>query len=120
MYSLNTHVFGDILMSITWTIRADKRLDRLVNENVRLLGYSSKAELIREAVREFVLRKNAGRMGLYTLDKYRKEAESIDSKEALERLGKLTSENELVEKILKEERNLLEKALLSVNEDEDG
>ena len=118
MYLLNTSVFGGIHMSTTWTIRADKRLDRLVNENVRLLGYTSKAELVREAVREFVLKKNAGRMGLYTLDKYRKEAEYIDPKEALERLGKLTSDKELVKKILEEERNILEKALLSAIGDE--
>jgi Arc/MetJ-type ribon-helix-helix transcriptional regulator len=99
-------------MSTTWTIRADKTLDQLVDENVRALGYSSKAELIREAVREFILRRNVGRLGLLTLDQHREASKQIDPNEALERLATLTKDKQQVAQILEEERDIIEKALL--------
>jgi len=99
-------------MSTTWTIRANKTLDKIVEENVRALGYSSKAELIREAVREFILRRNTGRLGLLTLDQQREEGKTIDPNEALERLATITKDKELVDHILEEERDIIEKALL--------
>ncbi len=99
-------------MSTTWTIRADKTLDKLVEENVRVLGYSSKAELIREAVRDFILQRNTGRLGLLTLDQHRESGKTIDPNEALERLATLTKDKKLVERILEEERDIIEKALL--------
>ncbi|MFQ6127143.1 MAG: ribbon-helix-helix protein, CopG family [Candidatus Heimdallarchaeota archaeon] len=99
-------------MATTWTIRADKVLDKLVEENVRALGYSSKAELVREAVREFILKRNAGRLGLLTLDRQREEGKTIDPNEALERLSTITKDKGLVDRILEEERDIVEKALL--------
>lgn len=105
-------------MSTTWTIRADRILDKLVEENVRTLGYSSKAELVREAVREFILNRNAGRLGLLTLNHQREKGKKIDPNEALERLATITKDNELIDRILEEERDIIEKALLRCIRDE--
>lgn len=96
----------------TWTIRADDVLDKLVEENIRILGYTSKAELIREAVREFILQRNLGRLGLLTLDDQRREAREINPSEAIERLRSLTSDQQLIDRVVKEERAIIEQLLL--------
>jgi len=98
----------------TWTIRADEILDKLVEENVRALGYTSKAELVREAVREFILKRNMGRLGLRTLNNQKREAEGIDPRQAFNRLSSLTNDKKLVKKVITEEREIVEKALLKV------
>lgn len=104
----------------TWTIRADDVLDKLVEENVRILGYTSKAELVREAVRDFILRRNMGRFGLLTLDHQRKAAAIVNPQEALKRLASITEDPNLVDQIMNEERELIEKALLKVIGDDSG
>ena len=42
--------------SLTWTLKLDKDMDSAIQEAVKKLGYFSKAELTREALREFLLR----------------------------------------------------------------
>ncbi len=44
-------------MAVTWTVKIDETLDTATNLAVKQLGYPSKAELIREAIRDFLLRK---------------------------------------------------------------
>jgi hypothetical protein len=41
---------------ILWTIKVDKSFDDAVQKTVAILGYKSKAELAREAIREFLIR----------------------------------------------------------------
>ena len=41
---------------ILWTIKVDKAFDDVVQKTVNVLGYKSKAELAREAIREFLIR----------------------------------------------------------------
>jgi hypothetical protein len=41
--------------NIIWTIQVDKNLDAAVRESINPLGYTSKAELSCEAVREFLI-----------------------------------------------------------------
>ncbi len=41
---------------ILWTIKVDKTFDDAVQKTVNILGYKSKAELAREAIREFLIR----------------------------------------------------------------
>jgi hypothetical protein len=41
---------------ILWTIKVDKTFDDAVQKTVNILGYKSKAELTREAIREFLIR----------------------------------------------------------------
>ncbi len=41
---------------ITWTLKADESLDRAVQKAVKLLGFTEKAELTRDAVREYLIR----------------------------------------------------------------
>ena len=41
---------------ILWTIKVDKAFDDAVQKTVNVLGYKSKAELAREAIREFLIR----------------------------------------------------------------
>ena len=96
----------------TWTIRADDVLDKLVEENIRLLGYTSKAEFIREAVREFILQRNMGRLGFLTLDDQRREAEATDPHEAIKRLRSLTTDKQLINQVLDEERTIIQQLLL--------
>jgi hypothetical protein len=43
--------------SVLWTIKVDKAFDNAVQKTLSLLGYKSKAELAREAIREFLLRR---------------------------------------------------------------
>ena len=39
---------------IVWTVKVDKNLNAAVQEAVSILGFTSKAELSREAVREIL------------------------------------------------------------------
>ena len=43
---------------IVWTIKVNKKMDEAVNKVIMMLGYKSKAELAREAIRDFILRRN--------------------------------------------------------------
>jgi len=43
--------------SVLWTIKVDKAFDNAVQKTLSLLGYKSKAELTREAIREFLIRR---------------------------------------------------------------
>jgi len=40
---------------ILWTIKVDKAFDTAVQKTLSYLGYKSKAELVREAIREFLI-----------------------------------------------------------------
>jgi len=40
----------------TWTLKVDENLDKAVQKAVKLLGFTGKAELTREAVREYLIR----------------------------------------------------------------
>jgi len=42
---------------VLWTIKVDKRMDNAVQTVLKQLGYKSKAELTREAIREFLIRR---------------------------------------------------------------
>ena len=86
----------------------------MVEENVKQLGYTSKAELIREAVREFLLKQNIGKLGLLTYDRKQQEGQAIDPQVALKEFRKLKLDPERIRKIIEEERDLLEKLLLNL------
>lgn len=101
-----------VFLLVTWTIRINEQLDKLVNSNIRDLGYTSKAELVREAVREFILKQNLGRLGLRTTD--RLKTATVDPDEALARLAAITKDVNAVDQILSEERQAIEDALLRI------
>lgn len=42
---------------VLWTIKIDRKMDEAVQKVLRQLGYKSKAELTREAIREFLIRR---------------------------------------------------------------
>ncbi len=42
--------------NIVWTVKVTKKLDAAVQEVLSVLGFTSKAELTREAVREYIIR----------------------------------------------------------------
>ena len=42
---------------IIWTIKINKRMDEAVQKVLHQLGYKSKAEFTREAIREFLIRR---------------------------------------------------------------
>ncbi|MFW9916195.1 MAG: ribbon-helix-helix domain-containing protein [Candidatus Thorarchaeota archaeon] len=43
--------------TVVWTIKVDKKIDDTVQHLLKQLGYKSKAELTREAIREFLIRR---------------------------------------------------------------
>jgi len=88
---------------VTWTIRVNEDLDRLVDSSISELGYTSKAEL-------FILKQNVGRLGLRTAGRFR--STSGDPDEALARLATITRDVKAVDEILSEERQAIEDALL--------
>ena len=104
----------------TWTLRVNKILDELVEENVQLLGYTSKAELIREAVREFLLKQNMGRLGLLTLERKKNEGKLIDPKEALRHFRSYPSDISKVNAVIAEERATIDKILLHLAVDSEN
>ena len=53
----NTRIFmNEIKHDITWTIKVDQNMDNAVQELISRLGFNSKAEFTREAVREYLIR----------------------------------------------------------------
>jgi len=92
-------------LSTTWTIKVDNSMDKAANRAVDMLGYMSKAELIREAMREFLLRR-----GIFALvgdtQNIPKIAES--PAESLEHLLKLSLPLEELEKIIDDTRDEVE------------
>ncbi len=103
-----------ITMSRVWTIRVEEVLDKLVEDNVQNLGYSSKAELVREAVRVFILERNIGRLGLNTLDRERSDNSDLTPEQALKRLRSITTDSEKIKSITDEERSILENLLFNL------
>ncbi len=87
--------------SVVWTIKVNKEMDKLVDELVRKLGYTSKAEFIREAVRDAILRKNIGLLGLFSMDKF--QSVKDNPIKALERLANLRVDKKIVEEELNKE-----------------
>ncbi|MHA2364239.1 MAG: hypothetical protein ACXAC7_09800 [Candidatus Hodarchaeales archaeon] len=43
--------------SVVWTLKVDRKFDSAVQDAVSRLGYTGKAELTREAIREFLIRR---------------------------------------------------------------
>jgi len=42
---------------VLWTIKVNRKMDDAIQKVLKQLGYKSKAELIREAIREFLIRR---------------------------------------------------------------
>lgn len=95
-------------MTTTWTLKAPDKLDTLVREATRELGYTSKGELIREAVRDFLLERNIFRR-LGNLDTTKDASES--PLESLVKLRKLDLSDEELADILTKGRDQLEELL---------
>jgi len=49
-------MMSNVKHDILWTIKVDKAFDDAVQKTLNILGYKSKAELAREAIREFLIR----------------------------------------------------------------
>ena len=97
---------------ITWTLKVDESLDRAVQKAVKLLGFTGKAELTREAVREYLIRQKLIFLleGEMTVPPIPQKNPEYALKNLLEMLENIP------EKVLKEEiqiaRNEVEKELL--------
>ena len=100
-------------MSTVWTIKVSRNLDKLVEELVKALGYTGKAEFVREAVREAILRKNIGLLGLHSMDKLSKERG--DPFETLKQMLELKVPREIVKEELEKGREEVEKLIKSEN-----
>lgn len=95
-------------MTTTWTLKAPDKLDTLVREATRELGYTSKGELIRDAVRDFLLERNIFRQ-LGNLNDIKGALES--PMESLSKLRKRDLSNEELAEVLTEGREHLEELL---------
>ena len=100
---------------IIWTIKIDKKMDKAIQKVLKQLGYKSKAEFTREAIREFLIRRK-----LFTLlggDVYIPHSSEIKPENALDVL--IMQLEELPADVLKEE---VEKARVEVEKEllEDG
>ncbi len=99
---VNTEV---LLLATTWTIKVDDSLEQAANRAVGILGYMSKAEMVREAIREFLLRR-----GIFTLIGDTEKIPKIDEtpQESLNKLLELAVPQETLQKIIDEARNEVE------------
>ena len=95
--------------SIIWTIKVSKEIDRMVSDIVKLLGYTSKAEFVREAVRDAIIRKYIGLLGLYSMDKL--SSIEGDPLKALEELSSLGIEEKIMREEIKIGRREIEKLI---------
>jgi hypothetical protein len=66
------------------TVKVDKALDRAIQKTVTLLGYKSKAELAREALREFLIRRKL--YNLFGGEIVNQSPKDMTAKEALEQI----------------------------------
>jgi len=87
----------------------DKKMDAIVEKLVRELGYTSKAEFIREAVREAIIRKYIGLLGLFSMD--RLQSSKGDPMKALEKLSRLGIDRSIIEKELEMGKKDVEKLI---------
>ncbi len=71
---------NDVLLSV----KVEKALDRAIQKTVTLLGYKSKAELAREALREFLIRRKL--YNLFGGEIVNQETKNMTAKEALEQI----------------------------------
>lgn len=111
IFKILQYFIGGYFLSKVWTIKVSRALDKLVEELVRELGYTGKAEFVREAVREAILRKNIGLLGLYSMDKL--SDEKGDPFKALKKLLRFKVSKEIVENEIKEGRKEIEKLIKS-------
>ncbi len=98
--------------NILWTIKVDKTFDNTVQKILNLLGYKSKAELIREAIREFVIRRK-----LYSLlggEPAVLASPKMPPHEALDQLHELLKDlpEEVIDKEMRTARDEVSKELL--------
>lgn len=96
---------------VTWTVKVDDQLDFLVNEQVRLLGYSSKAEFLREAVRRLILDIKVSSLSEFVPEKTTSKEEAL---RALQRMSSLNIPSKELETIVGSERERIEEALLKL------
>ncbi|MHA1617350.1 MAG: ribbon-helix-helix domain-containing protein [Candidatus Njordarchaeales archaeon] len=97
------------MTTTVWTIKVDKKMDAIVEKLVRELGYTSKAEFIREAVREAIIRKYIGLLGLFSMD--RLQSSKGDPMKALEKLSRLGIDRSIIEKELEMGKKDVEKLI---------
>ncbi len=101
------------MTSVVWIIKVDKKMDAIVEKLVKELGYTSKAEFVREAVREAIIRKHIGLLGLYSMDKL--QSSRGDPIKALEKLSSLGIDKAIVEKELKTGKSDIEKLVTEIS-----
>ncbi|RLG49712.1 MAG: hypothetical protein DRO00_09675 [Thermoproteota archaeon] len=100
-------------MSRIWTVKVPKELDELVSKMIKLLGYTSKAEFVREAVRDSILRKEIWILGLQAMDELSNE--KGDALSALERMLSKKVPKKLVEEELAAARDEVEELIRRVS-----
>ncbi len=80
----------------TWTIKVNENLDQLIERLVRELGYTSKAEFVRDAVRRQVLEVGLTKLGVSSAERHATWKEDpLRSLEQIVKASKKLTEKEL-------------------------
>ena len=100
---------------ITWTIKIDENIDKMALQLLHELGYTSKAELIRELLREKILDLNLIKHNINFIDRHINA--KMDLEEALSELRKLVLSPEKVAEVVNQSRSEIEEVIFSGKED---
>lgn len=100
-----------------WTVETTEKLNKLVEEIVDDLGYMDKSELIRDAVRKFIMQRNFDKLDLDTLEKNRDRNPDISAEEALEKLRSTKIRKEDLLDALDKERKIIIDTLFDLEDD---
>ena len=95
----------------TWTIKVDDHLDQLVEQLVRELGYTSKAELVRESIRQRLLEVGLSKVDLHAVDRHATARMSLQ--EALQELLKLAANHNGIKELVDTARDEVEEVVFS-------
>ena len=99
---------------ITWTLKIDEELDKKTAVLLKELGYTSKAELIRELLRQKLIELQLINYDIDSVDRHINA--KMELEDALAELKKLSLETKTVEEIVKKSRDEMEGILFSEKE----
>ena len=99
---------------ITWTLKIDEELDKKTALLLKELGYTSKAELIRELLRQKLIDLQLINYDIDSVDRHINA--KMELEDSLAELKKLSLESKTVDEIVKKSRDEMEGILFSEKE----
>lgn len=93
----------------TWTIKIDERLDRLVEQLIDELGYTSKAEFVRESIRQQILEVGLSKLDIQVPDRH--ATSNLKIPDAFQHLLELSINDKDLKELISKARDELEQVL---------